>query len=54
MRWLGIQARIDVILHKIVHPTHNLKWTTNKEELCPKGDIVCETCNINFWCRSLD
>ena len=53
MRWLGFVARIDAILHKFLHPTHNVRWRTNEGSICP-GDIVCETCNHVFWCRLLN
>ncbi len=51
-QWLGFQARVDAILHKILHPTHSVKWRTNEGDICP-GDIACETCNQVFWCRML-
>ena len=53
MRWYGFLARIDAILHKILHLQHSVKWRTNEGSLCP-GDIVCETCDHVFWCRMLE
>lgn len=49
----GIPARIRAILHKIIHPYHDLKWKHNSDEIC-KGDIICKTCNLAFWCRALE
>lgn len=50
---LGISARIDAVCHKILHPRHKIIWRFAPDELCP-GDIVCDTCDIIFWCRALD
>ena len=49
----GVGARIQAIFHKIRHPKHEVLWRTNIDELCP-GDITCETCNVVFWCRSIE
>jgi len=53
MTWYGFLARLGAILHKIAHPSHKMRWRTNMDEICP-GDIVCETCDIVFWCRALE
>ncbi len=53
MTILGLSARIDAICHKIRHPHHKILWRFDPDEICP-GDIVCETCDIVFWCRALD
>jgi len=53
MRWYGFLARIDAILHRILHPRHDVRWRTNEGSICP-GDIACETCNCVFWCRILE
>lgn len=54
----GILARIDAIWHKIRHPTHDLVWkdspVMNDPEFKCEGDILCNTCNIIFWCRFYD
>lgn len=53
MRWLGFLARIDAILHKIRHPSHDVRWRTGVGKYC-SGDITCETCSCIFWCRGLE
>jgi len=50
--WYGWGARIDVLLHVIKHPRHKILWRANASELCP-GDIICETCNVAYWCRAI-
>jgi hypothetical protein len=54
----GILARIHAVCHKILHPTHKLLWKNspilNDPEFKCAGDIVCETCDIIFWCRFYD
>jgi hypothetical protein len=59
--WRNISCRVDAVVHKILYPTHNVKWK-DKESicidedgtvLCP-GDIICKTCNKVFWCRAYD
>jgi hypothetical protein len=51
MTWYGLLARIDVVLHKIRHPKHRMIWRYKPDALCP-GDIVCDTCDVIFWCRA--
>jgi hypothetical protein len=53
MNWCGFEARVRVIIHKILHPTHVINWRVNVDEICP-GDITCETCNVLYWCRWYD
>lgn len=48
---LGIGARIDAIKHKIRHPKHQILWRNNVEEGICRGDILCDTCGIVYWCR---
>jgi len=50
----GFIARLQAICHKIRHPKHKLVWKHSPEEGLCKGDIVCETCDIVFWCRFYD
>ena len=50
---LGLRARIDAIIHKILHPKHDVQWRINVGNLC-KGDITCETCGHIFWCRWIE
>ena len=49
----GIVARIRVVFHKTFHPSHNVLWRTNIDEICT-GDIVCKTCGVVYWCRAHD
>ena len=53
MKLIGFRARIDAIIHKIFHPTHNLQWRVGADKVCD-GDIICETCSLCFWCRVHD
>ena len=50
-------ARLSAIAHKIRHPSHKLVWRKDPHEdsmfRC-EGDIVCDTCDILFWCRYYD
>ena len=48
-----IICKLQAIWHKIIHPTHKLIWIYKPDEICD-GDIVCDTCNIIFWCRALE
>ena len=50
----GFIARLHAIWHKIIHPTHKLVWKSSPAEGLCKGDIVCDTCNVLFWCRYYD
>ncbi len=53
MTWYGFSARVNIIWHKIIHPTHNVKWRVDVGKECD-GDIVCETCDTIYWCRLHD
>jgi hypothetical protein len=50
----GIQARIEAIVHKILHPTHKIIWKYDPALPICDGDIYCENCNKAFWCRFYD
>jgi len=54
----GIIARIEAVCHKILHPFHKLIWKldpiSDDPEFKCEGDIVCQTCNVIFWCRFYD
>jgi len=49
----GFRGRMDAIIHKILHPLHDIKWRTDADDVCD-GDIICETCDYIFWCRVYD
>jgi len=51
-RW-GLHARLDAIIHKIRHPSHKIRWRFDADDVCD-GDIICETCDVVFWCRVHD
>ncbi len=51
--YYGIVARFQAIGHKILHPSHRVKWRVNIDEFCP-GDIECITCQTVYWCRARD
>jgi hypothetical protein len=51
MTFNGFVARLQAITHKIFNPKHKVIWRTRADEVC-SGDIVCETCDRIYWCRS--
>jgi hypothetical protein len=57
MTMFGLLSRLDAILHKILHPSHDIiwKWHESEEdkEICD-GDILCKTCDKIYWCRALE
>lgn len=53
MSYNGITARLQAIFHKILHPKHKVLWRADADKICP-GDIICDTCDIIFWCRIQD
>lgn len=50
--WTHILAIKSIIIHKIFHPSHKIIWKISPEEFICPGDIVCETCDVVYWCRS--
>jgi hypothetical protein len=48
----GIKARLDAFWH--FARGHQMAWHVNRDDLCPNGDIVCETCRLVIWCRAHD
>lgn len=50
MTFLGLRARIDAILHKLLHPSHRVLWHASPS----KCDIACDTCSHLFWCRQVE
>lgn len=56
--YYSLHARLMAILHKICNPKHDVVWryyeTEQDKLICPNGDIVCNTCNILFFCRTYD
>jgi len=53
MKIRGIFARLHVIGHKLRHPSHVIFWRLMNDNICD-GDIVCDTCQRNYWCRFQD
>jgi hypothetical protein len=57
MTFNGIIARINAIIHKLLNLNHYIIWRyldkDDDKNIC-EGDIVCQTCNIIFWCRYYD
>lgn len=31
---------------------HDVRWATNQDPDCPRGDVECITCNTIWWCRA--
>ena len=52
MTWLGFKSRMEGAWH--ILRGHEVHWHDDVEELCPHGDIVCHTCNMTIWCRSVE
>jgi hypothetical protein len=49
-RW-AILARLDAVWHLL--RGHRVSWRVNVDDLCA-GDIVCESCELELWCRAHD